>query len=288
MNHLLYKVLEERISKTCDNEFQDLVDEIFLYRYGDNYKPIRQKQDKGCDGKIESEKTILASYGPEKYTLEKFKSKVQSDFINYSSVWKNTHPYWWVMFNGEVTSSQELFVTALYGDSKVIGVKNIVKYIEELPCYQQKRIAKFLKIDDGIISTNILSDIIDDLIREDHEKEAAFVYDKPIYIEDKIKLNYGATEIEEAISEYDTVSDSFVVLGELIKGLEEKDKKILKLKIISDFNSATGSFKEKLQQTCRLYSSRFEFDDQYEFYIRVILIYIFEQCLIGNKTSVEQ
>jgi hypothetical protein len=63
----------------------------------------------------------------------------------------------------------------------------------------------------------------------------------------------------------------------------------LKFKIITDFNKQKGTFKEQLENLTDLYYNKYSSgsDDEFFMYIRGILVYCFEQCILGKKTKEE-
>lgn len=287
MKSILIELIETQIRGTLDTSFQELIDEIFLHKYGNEYKPIKPKKDQGCDGIIEKEKTVIACYGPERYDLAKFKSKIKLDHDSYEKNWKDNYPKWLVVYNDEVRSAQEKFIKTLCPNGEIIGIKTIKKGVEELQGYKIRRIAKFLKIDDSYLSNDYLSEILDELLKDSQTNTSPIEYKRPTYIIDKIKLNYDENDIDGAVNEYSLVSEYFNQLGNLITGYTDTEINSLKRKIIADFNLINGNFKERLEQLTARYSEKYNNDDEYALFIRVILIYIFEQCLIGKKVTNE-
>ncbi|MGB4774832.1 MAG: hypothetical protein WBP45_06655, partial [Daejeonella sp.] len=70
---------------------------------------------------------------------------------------------------------------------------------------------------------------------------------------------------------------------------EDDDIDKIKHKVIYDYLQTNGTFKVRLNSLTNLYMAKYSVDgdDEYIFYVRAILVYIFEQCLIGLKTDTE-
>jgi len=287
MNSVLIEFIESKIKRNLGISFQELIDEIFLHKYEHSYKPIKPKHDQGCDGIIEDTKTVIACYAPEKYDLNEFKRKIQSDYEAYDKYWKSQYPNWLVVYNDDIRASQQRFIESLYDKGRIIGIKTIIKDIEALGNYKIRSLAKFLKIDAMYISNDVLSQILDDLLKDTETNTKPIVYKRPTYIIDKIKLNYSEEDVNGAISVYEIVSEHFNQLSSLIKGYTDTEINSLKSKIIADFNLHKGNFKERLEQLTVRYGEKYNNDDEYIFFVRVILLYIFEQCLIGKKVTGE-
>jgi hypothetical protein len=67
MEKVLFNAIKQQIQALKDISFQYFIDELYLKNYGDEFVPIKQKQDRGNDGILHGD-TILAVYAPEKYT----------------------------------------------------------------------------------------------------------------------------------------------------------------------------------------------------------------------------
>ena len=64
----------------------------------------------------------------------------------------------------------------------------------------------------------------------------------------------------------------------------------LKLRIKREFNNINGEFKEKIDGLTEKYLDKYTsgLDDDFEHYTRALLVYCFEQCMIGDKTTKEK
>lgn len=293
MDKVLFTVIEQQISSLKEISFHYFIDELFIKYYGDDFIPIKQKRDRGNDG-ILNEDTILAIYSPEKYTLRAFKKKVEDDFESYTKNLSGKYPKWQVIFNGKFTNDMVQFVKSLKNDAQIISIEHILELIKNLGWGKQKEIADYLKIDNQFLIYDILAKVINDLMKDKNKKrieDIENVPDKATYIEEKIELNYSIDDIETAVNEYEDSLLFFTIIKDIIKGYDDEDKKVLKNKISIDYNNnflRCNDFKNTLNQLTEIYSERYKNDDIYKFYVRVALIYFFEQCLIGEKTGEEK
>lgn len=177
MNAALIGIIGIKIKSTFGTQFQDLIDEILAYKYGSDYKPIKPKHDQGSDGIVETTKTVIASYAPELYDLEKFKKKIHDDYTSYTKHWRDIYPNWTVIYNDEVRAGQEKYVNSLSGS--VWGLKTIIKIIEDLDSSQIRKIAKYLKVDDIYLTNDYLSEILDDLLKDSNVDSKLVVIGTP-------------------------------------------------------------------------------------------------------------
>ena len=293
MEKVLHNAIKQQIQALKDISFQFFIDELYLKLYGDEFVPIKQKQDRGNDGILHGD-TILAVYAPEKYTLRAFKKKVEEDFNSYNKNLSGKYPKWQVIFNGEWTTEMVNFVKTLKDDSQIIGINHILELINNLKWSKLKEIADYLNVDNQFFINDILAKVIEDLLKDMRKKgmdATGNVPGKATYIEEKIELNYSREDIETAVGEYEDCLVFFTLIKDIIKGYEDEDKSALKNKIRLDYNRHYVLYKDfpnTLNQLTEIYCERHKNDDIYRFYVRVVLIYFFEQCLIGKKTEEEK
>lgn len=285
MNSVFYDAIKIKVANLQGNNFHNFIDELFLIGYK-NYVPIKQKHDKGCDGIIEN-RMVLAIYAPENYVLKEFKRKITEDFQSYRKNWYEKYPEWRVIFNGELTASQITIVKELYKTAEPFGSKEIMRFIKDLKWSQKRKIAQYLTIDEKLYVNDILEQIIEDLINYDSSDQIEYPQRDPaLYIEDKIELNYSVDDIEAAKNQYLICLEYFRAFENLLKSYEDDWKKLM-LKVVSDYNTFQGDFKDRLELLVQKYSSEYPKDDDYISFVRVVLIYLFERCLIGKKTKAE-
>lgn len=291
MEKVLHDAIKQRIRSLTELSFHYFIDELYLKYYGNEFVPIKQKRDKGCDGILHGD-TSLAIYSPEEYKLKAFKKKVEEDFNNYEKNLSDKYPKWQVVFNGQWTTEMVNFVKALKSDSQIVGSKHILEMIKDLKWSKLKEIADYLNIDKEFFIYDILAKVIEDLLGDQNTGEdISIAVKKATYIEKKIKLNYSKKDIETALEEYEDCVVIFPRIQGIIKGYNEPDKGALKRKIKDEYDRqypVYKDFKKTLNYLTGIYSARYDNDDIYKFYVRVVLIYFFEQCLIGKKTKEEK
>lgn len=289
MNAPLRNVFELQIKSLKGFNFQDFVSELFLLKFGErDFIPPRKVKDKGCDGIISSERRVVSCYAPEINNQREFLKKVNDDFNLYKKNWEKDYPNWMFITNLEVNPDQVKKINELKKDTQFIGIKNIIALIEDLYSFQRKKLGKYLKIEDTYFTRDYLGEIFEDLLKGSDIEDMRVPYSKPPYIPDKIELNFNKEDIEGALHEYELVCEYFTQISSLLSGYDTEIGRI-KLKIITDYNKFPGSlsFKERLKLQTQGYLEKYatENDNDYLFYIRSILLYIFEQCLIGRKTG---
>ena len=77
-------------------------------------------------------------------------------------------------------------------------------------------------------------------------------------------------------------------LKEILKTYSDDDIAALKNKIITQYGKLAGDFKERFNNLAEMLSGRHNNDQQYVYYIRVVLLYMFEICLIGKRLEAEK
>lgn len=291
MNDPLKKIFESQIKALTGFAFQDFIIELFLQKYtASGFTPLRQVKDKGCDGIIRSERRVIACYAPVDHKPKNFSDKVKSDFDAYKKNWGKDYPDWMFITNKDVGPDMEKEIDSLKKGTPLLGVKNIISMIQGLDGYKIRKMGELLRIDKGYFVQDYLEEILDDLLKDSELGDRSVTYSKPLYIEAKIELNYAKEDIEGVSNEFDKVFDYFKRIEELLQGYEGDEITRIKYKIIKDFNRFSGSFKKRLEAQADLYQGKYsnEQDDDYSFFIRAILLYMFEQCLIGSKTEAEK
>jgi hypothetical protein len=295
MNTPLQNRFEIQIKALQGFDFQDFIIELFLQKYGaKGFTVLRQKKDKGCDGIINAEKQVIACYGPVSNNQNKFDQKVNEDFEDYQNNWQSSFPNWMFIVNQDVTPLQVSKIKSLKSDAPLLGIKQIISIIYELKNHQRRKIADYLNIEQSFLASDYLGDVLEDLLMGSEVTTESIKYDKigRIYIEDKIVINYSESEVEDAVNEYVLLAESGSLkdVSDLLSAYEDEEISRLKHKILIDYASTNGTFKERLNQLSKFYTVKYasENDDDYLHYIRAVLIYLFEQCLIGRKkTSAE-
>ena len=292
MDRPLSNQFKTQISFLDRFEFQKFIKKLHLEKFGENdFTPLREVRDEGCDGIINSEKTIIACYGPKKYDRKKFEQKAREDFDAYQKNWEANYPYWKVFVNHDVTPDELKFVDRLKNGSTVIGIDGILSIIDALPGYKKRELGDYLRIDKDFFTQDYLGEILENLFRS-----SEFVLENVNYPSkapdpiEKFKINYDEEDIETAIQQFDIVEEYFLQIENLLYGYEDEEINKLKLKIIRDFDAYSGSFKKKLESLTNQYLQKYsnESDDDYLLYISSVLFYMFRQCIIGKKIPKEK
>lgn len=302
MNTPLKNLFKTQLENLTGFEFQKIVVEIFRLIYGQtDFTDLRLKSDKGCDGIIESEKRIIACYGPEKNQdtnrrKKAFKDKAKEDFKQFQNHWQDRYINWSIVINHPIDPYYDEVVKRLSSNASVIGLNQLVAMIDDLKSYQKRKLGKTLSINKQYFSMDYIGEILDDLLKEDEPSGIRLDYNPKdlIEIKEKIKLNYSEHDINDAVNKYGLMLDGglFVQINDVLYGYEDNDIKKIKSRAIDDFNEKTNSklaFKDRLATLTQLYLEKYscENDDEYIYYIRGLLLYFFEQCLIGNRTEQE-
>lgn len=183
-------------------------------------------------------------------------------------------------------------INALKSDATQIGIKNILQFIDELPSLQKRALGKYLNIDKDLFARDYLKELIEDLIKDSEFTTENVDYKTQIYFPDKVSLNFKQEDINKVLDEYDSYFENgiFNVIGGLLFGYEDEDFEKLKHKIKYDYTNESGSFKKRLKKLTEKYLNKYasDSDDEYLYYLRAILLYLFEQCIIGDKTKAEK
>lgn len=291
MDSVLKTLFTEKIKATTEFEFEDFVNELFLLRYGsDDFVPMRKRSDEGSDGIVESKKTIIACYGPEKYQPKSFEEKANGDFDSYSKNWASNYSNWTMIVNHDIAPAQTKLIKSLKADGKILGLKGLVSIIEnELTSYQRRLLGQnSLGIPKEYFRQDYLAEILRDLLNAALPSDFSPEYKSLTDIEDKIRLNYDEDDVQGALGEFYEIVAEFGKIERLIRAYDDEEKKRIKAKILRDHNKYSGNFKAKLQSQTESYLEKHagsEVDDDYEYFIRAVLLYHFEQCLLGKKAA---
>ncbi len=292
MNRPLQNSFHIQIARLYEFKFQEFITKLFMFRYGaENYTPPRDVKDKGADGIITKTKTVIACYGPEKIDKNRYIKKIEDDFKLYSDNWQSKYKNWMFVANNDIPEWAIKKINSLKKDSTPVGLKNLLQIVDELSSSQKREIGNYLNIGTELFAQDYLKEIIEDLIKKTPFTDENIEYKKQIYFPDKVSLNYKQDDIDGIFREYDIYFEDgvFNKIKDLLFGYEDEDINKLKVRILNDFNNKNGDFKSSLQQLTEKYLDKYssENDDDYSYYVIAVLIYLFEQCLIGKKTKDE-
>lgn len=288
MNSVLKHQFRVAIDSRKEGSFNDFVNEIFVKRFGGAFSPVKQKHDKGCDGILDND-TIIAAYAPQKPNLRSFKKKAGDDFYSYKNNWQSNHPKWSYVYNGEYTAEMVQYLKSLKNDVILTDINCLIDLVEQLTHFKRRELASSLGIDEVLIVNDIMLAVVEDLFKmaSDYEGEA-HPHEPPPYIEDKIAKNYTFSEVKEALKEYEFVMEYFPQLKDVLKSYESHEISALKTKLINCYNKYSGDFKTRLENLIEEFSKNNKDDDSYSFFVRVVLFYFFETCVIGQRPESEK
>ena len=208
----LQNQLETQVSRLEGNDFQEFVITLMFFRYGaDGFATLRRCKDEGADGIIVHGKTVIACWGPgftkSASQLKKaFEKKIQADFDSYKANWENTYPNWTVMTNHDPAPGIEIkFVDGLESKSPVTGLSAIIHLINhEINLANRRDVFKFLQIPNEFVSQDVLDGLLDHILKT-AEIETTIEYLSPLYVPDKIRLNFNQYDID-SVEEADLYS----------------------------------------------------------------------------------
>jgi len=292
MNSPLQNSFRLQIQSLSMFDFQDFITKLFMFRYGvENYIPPRKIRDKGADGIIVNKNTIVACYGPKKINKNRYLDKIEGDFKSYSDNWESDYKNWMFVTNNDIPEWGISKINKLKKNSSQIGLENILQIVDELPSYQRRELGNYLNIGNELFAQDYLKEIIEDLIKGASFTDENVKYKQRIKFPEKVSLNFKQEDINNILQEYDSYIENGVFndIRSLLLGYEDEDFEKLKTRIKYDYTNKSGDFKSRLQQLTEKYLGKYssENDDDYLHYIRAVLIYLFEQCLIGSKTKGE-
>jgi len=141
MDSILESQLRAAVKKLTEGNFQDFLNKLLLKKYKNNFTPIKDKKDKGCDGIINGKK-VVAAYAPEKHTLSGFKKKINGDFDLYKKNWSKSYPEWCVYYNEEFTAEAVTHLDGLDAKSGKCDLNHIIEDINSLAWGEQREIER--------------------------------------------------------------------------------------------------------------------------------------------------
>ncbi|HTK19981.1 MAG TPA: hypothetical protein VL442_10725 [Mucilaginibacter sp.] len=289
MTGALKRIIESQISLLRGFDFEEFIKDLMLLRHGvSGFIPTRPKKDKGCDGIIVNSSTIIACYGPDAYDEKAYSKKVKEDYDDYKEHWKTNYPNWQFVFNGKLGPNAITAVTGVHPGSTPWGLDGIMSIIvNELNSTQQRKVAELLGIPKTQISQDYLEEILENLLNKtvtDPLSIYQFKKDSLVNVEDKIRLNYNQNDVNVAMQEFEDMISEIYETGKLFKAFEDEEQDRIKSRIRADYKNANGSFKERLKIITDNYLHQYSAinDDIYRHNVTAVLLYLFEQCLIGE------
>jgi hypothetical protein len=293
--HHLDPIHEDRLRNVIqnkhDNDFQNFINRLMHEKHDEDlisvrnsFVCIRQKRDKGNDGILDNE-TILAAYAPEgKPSLKAFSKKFEDDYLKYVNNWKEEYPRFCFVYNKEYTAGMIKIMNDVDMDIDKWDIESILKIIKNMYWTNIKNISRYLRLDEDYLKYDILKNVVEDMMEDDHVDNNP-ENKPPMYIEDKVKLNYEIEDIEEALGQYYLCVEYFNTLRKILSNYNDDEHAALKMKIMRQFAQYAGNFKTKFNYLVEYFVGKNKDDDEYTFNVIVVLTYYFERCTIGKKTS---
>ncbi|WP_338761998.1 hypothetical protein WAF17_16720 [Bernardetia sp. ABR2-2B] len=292
-------IIKERIRSKKEIHFQGFVNFLYTKCYGSTrFTTIKQKRDGGSDGVLDGN-TILAVYGPNQLDLNKFKKKLgksgnakePGDFEKYEKNFSDKYPNWQVVYNNEMTTSRVEYLRELKSDVILVGVDDLVELISVQNYADIEAIGKWLEIKNSLISNDLLYEVVIGMLRleEDTSVQISSFIESAIDPQEKIEINFSGEEIDRVTEELIDGMKYFGALDTMFKGKSDKVN-ILKKKVrdaLEDYNDTLYNSLKKYEKRAAETSNKTS-DDKYKYYLRCVLLYLFERCYIGKKTLAEK
>ena len=295
MNSPLQNQFKTQIAGLRGFAFQDFITRLYLLKYGSNgFLPPRRVRDSGSDGIILSENRVVACYAPDNYDKKDFWKKVKGDYESFEKCLKSQYSNWSFISNIDIPQDVISKIhSELNRHALVLGIQNIVSSVEELSSGNKRKIGSFLNIDPDYFAREFLGEILEDLLRGSPFTDSTIQYETLLYFPDKIKLNFTLDEVESVKTEYDLFLEDglFRNISVLLSNYEDEEQDRIKIRLMYDLDSIfQGTFRERIHSLTKLYLNRYsnENDDEYLTNIRAVLLFFFEQCIIGKKTEDEK
>ena len=290
MTGALKKILESQISLLQDFDFEEFIKELLLLKHGTlGFIPTRPKKDKGCDGIIVGTSTVIACYGPQKYDVKAYAKKAKEDYGQYKKYWKSTYPNWQFVFNGKLGPDAITEITGLHNGSIPWGVDAIMSIIvNDFNGTQIRQVGMLLSIPNAQISQDYLEEILENLLSKTTTNPTElyrFRKENLLEVEEKIKLNYHYADVNIAMQEFEDMLSEVSQTGRLFAAFQDEEQDRIKSRVRNDYKNANGTFKERLQIMTDNYLRQYSSvnDDIYRHNVTSVLLYLFEQCLIGES-----
>ncbi len=291
--NILGNILKSEIENLYGERFNEVIDKIFFIIYGEKYKSIKQKKDLGSDGILEmdKERLSLACYAPEKYRESKFKEKIDEDFEKYKRSYKKLGYKWWFITNQKLLGSMFTYIRSKDSDIDIWGREELINSILSQPPSKRRKIL----LDVFSFSQElIIYDFIEEIIYEIIENKKSKLKYKPCYsvsvdTYEKIKRNFTGEDIEIMKRKFEYFyADNVTYIEKVLNSFDNDFISNLKEQVLREYQyiNEKFTFKKKFCLLVDRFSSKYPEDQWYKNYVELILLYLFEQCLIGTKPEV--
>ena len=192
--------------------------------------------------------------------------------------------------NHEVAPAQLNLILELDGNTSIKGIGQILAIVDDLVSSKKRRLAIFLGIEQFFIQ-DYVRDIVSDLLNHSATENQSIHFDRKWLLapQKKIELNFEQEDWDGVHQEMILAMEEFTTIAGILSAYRDDEINTLKRKIISDYNKLSGNFKERLHNLTDQYTREYGNlrDDEYAKCVTSILLYMFEQCIIGKKTDKE-
>ncbi len=282
MDNNLRRTFKASIITINGSEFHNFVSRLFLLHFGVNFDSVKQKRDRGCDGIIDRKK-IVAVYGPSivNKNLKEFKKKSSADYDKYKQNWEKDYNDWCFVYNGECTADRINHLRNLKADVIIYDLNQILEMISKLSFPKFRELANLLGISIEYYRNDILKQITEDLIKTP-KINVDYSIRNPKDIEEKIKKNYDKEDHSLIRKKHEIAFTDIEALKVLLKAYDDTDISAMKMRILDLFERFEGNFKEKMKIVKEVLCDEYK-NSKFNYFVEVILLYLFESCIIGEN-----
>lgn len=291
MNRVTLKdILKSKIEHLYGIEFNTFIDSLFSQIYGSDYKCIKQKRDLGSDGIIETKKICLACYAPEKFNKREFEKKVDEDFKKYEKNYKKLEYIWRFIINQKLLGNIVTYIENKDTTADIWGIEELINFALNLPPSKRRVVLReVFSLPPEFIEFDFIEEVISE-ISENRNTSSDYIprYNTPLDTIKKIEINFKGEDIKIVRKKFEYFYAEHI--SYLQKTLESFDNDFIshiKMMILEEYQilNENFSFKEKFKHLVNRFSSKYPNDYEYKNYVELILLYFFEQCLIGTSTE---
>lgn len=283
-------LLKGNIREWTALEFNEKINQIFQMVYGQDYKTIKQKRDKGSDGIIETERISIACYGAEKPNSKDILKKIKTDYSKYEKHYKPLGYKFRFITNSEILGNVITELKKLDSDNDIWGINEIIEFIFRQPLIIRKRIlSEVIGISEEFIEMDIFTEIIEDIV-----DRVTYSYNPPkfsgniTHLEEKVKKNFKKPLYAQGIMNLYT--DIYIkyqyFIRNAFKSLDSDTVKTVESEVLGEYlklAQKSNSFDEIFEQLIDNFSAKYGTDEERKKYVKMLILYIFEQCIIGQK-----
>ncbi len=295
MNNTLKAVIDAKIIGKFGTDFQHLFQFVLKQKYGNLIQTLADSSDLGADcilkrndGSVEK---IYAVYAPEstKYNLSLFKTKFTDDYNTFKKKWGSHEIQWVPVCNRKITGEAFQFLTNLAHPREIYDIKKIKDLIFETFDYSQIiKLTKYLDIDSKFVDYNVLDIIISDIISFKINISNDDFNQIPPKLMDKIKENFEETYWEAKTKYFkQEYFNSIYIFKDYFEKLNSNDQRVLKSKFQSTYEKyiKNPNFDTLIRNILNLLGQSHLNDDYYMYWLKIIIHYMFEICIIGRDPT---